>query len=165
MLDRCEGRIKSDSTSEKHRARITTQVMCRVNSEVEPLTNIQGKKASIVVMTPNTTGLATSWAPAIDALTPPPIRLASLCIPSPTTIASSTTIPSTSKNAKVDSMFRDTPTDPNSTNAPAYAVAIPTATQKATMGLSVSNNTSMTSTSPIAAELPMVFIRLLKSTA
>ncbi len=136
-----------------------------MNSEVDPLTKIQGKNAITVVITPNKTGLATSCAPAIDAFTPPPIRLASLCMPSPTTIASSTTIPSTSKNANVESMFKDTPTDPSKTKAPAYAVAIPTATQNATTGLRVNNNTIMTSTRPMAAELPMVFILLLKSTA
>src|SRR5210317_2043755 len=119
MLERWDGKIHRDSINEKASARMTTQVMWRVNSEVEPLTNNQGMNAMTVVMTPNTTGLATNWAPAMEALTPPPIRCASLWMPSPTTIASSTTIPSTNRKAKVDSMFSETPTEPSNTKAPA----------------------------------------------
>ena len=119
IVDRCEGRIHSASISEKTRARITTQVMWRVNSLVEPLRNSHGRKAMMVVSTPKMTGLATSCAPAIEDSTPPPMRCASEWMPSPTTIASSTTMPSTSRKAKVDSMFRETSTEGSSTKAPA----------------------------------------------
>ena len=111
--------MNSDSISEKPSARITTQVMWRVNSLVESFRKIHGRKAMMVVTTPKITGLATSIVPSTAALMLSVVSCPLLWMPSPTTMASSTTIPSTSRKAKVDSIFNDTPTVGNNTNAPA----------------------------------------------
>ncbi len=58
------------SMIEKIRAATTTNVICWVNIRVGPLMNAHGRKAMIVVRTPNTTGLSTSCVPTMAASRP-----------------------------------------------------------------------------------------------
>ena len=78
---------------------------------------------------------------------------------SPTTMASSTTIPNTSRNAKVDKKLMETSTTGRKINAPTNETAIPTVTQSATVNRSVKSRIIMTRISPIHAASKMSDIR------
>ena len=82
---------------------------------------------------------------------------------SPTTIASSTTIPITSKKAKREIILSVTPIKGATNNAPEKAAAIPIVTQKATLGLRNSINIINTKIIPEIAFFDIRFIRLSKT--
>ena len=78
---------------------------------------------------------------------------------SPTTIASSTTMPSTSKNAKVDNKFSETSFAGSSAKAPRKLTPIPTVTHSATLGSRVRIKIMKTSSSPMIEDSAIRFIR------
>jgi hypothetical protein len=64
MCARWAGRISLDSTSEKARQRITTQPIAAKNCPEMPVTSRMGRKAAMVVSTPNVAGTATLLTPS-----------------------------------------------------------------------------------------------------
>jgi len=93
--DRWAGRMLTDSNNEKSRQGMTMSGMTRKILPIMPGIYISGKKATTVVNTANTTGVAISWAPSIEPRNRSPCRSWWLWMFSPTMIASSTMIPST----------------------------------------------------------------------
>ena len=65
----------------------------------------------------------------------------------------------TSRTAKVDKTFHETPSKGSSMIPPANAVIIPTVTQKATIGLRNRIRTSITITAPSSADSEISFMR------
>ena len=80
-------------------------------------------------------------------------------------MASSTTIPNTSKNAKVDNRFSDTSLAGKSANAPKKLTPIPTVTQSATFGSRVRINTRKTKSKPRIDDSAISSIRFSNTSA
>ena len=108
---RWAGKTSSDSTIEKIRTPITISGMLRENCPMVPGMNSIGVKATIVVRIAKITGFDISEVPVVAAQSPSFLPR-SVCrlwwIFSATTIASSTTIPSTMMNANREIMFTET---------------------------------------------------------
>ena len=112
-----------------------------------------GVKAATLVSTLNTTGVATSRAPstAARAYGLPSSRWAKTF--SPTTMASSTTMPRARMKAKRVIMLMVTPSDGTTSMAPRNEIGMPIMTQKASRALSRVPRTRSTSTRPTAPSL------------
>ena len=95
---RCAGSTIWHSMSEKTRQQMTTAAMNPYAWPRVPTANIRGRKATAVVTTPKVTGTSTSWAPSIAPASLPPPRDCAEWTFSPTTTASSTSMPSARMN-------------------------------------------------------------------
>ena len=147
--ERCDGRIRKASTSDMPSTAITTiGTWPRICPNV-PVSSSSGAKAAMVVSTPMNTGEKTPRTPAIEASGPtcsPASR--SVMMFSPTTTASSTTIPMTMINANSDTMLMFTPRYGSSRKAPMNEIGTPIATQNASRRSSISTRNRNTSANP-----------------
>ena len=132
---------------------------------VTPDTNSIGVNAAIVVSTPKITGTMTSYVPRIAALVPLPVRVCVLWMFSPTTIASSTTMPSTRMNANSDIMLIETSNTGISAIEPRKDTGMPSVTHSASRRRRNSASTTNTIAKPVIALLASRSIRLLSTLA
>ena len=140
--------MSNASTTEKVRHAITTTPRENENFPGTVGSERVGATKRIVVSTATATGLATSVAPAIAALTPlfPSRRCLSMF--SPRMIASSTIKPNAMMKAKSDIMLIETPTQAITMRAPRNASGMPAATHAARRGLRNRARTRRISTRP-----------------
>ena len=117
----------------------------------QPGTNNIGPKAAIVVKTPNITGIETRFAPSTAPSTPGMPACWRAKILSPTTIASSTTIPRTRMNENSEIMLTDTPSIGIIAIAPRNDIGMPIDTQIASRNRRKSASTAKTRNSPLRA--------------
>ena len=107
-----------------------------------------GTNATMLVMIAKVTGMATKWVPMIDACKDFSPLHPRVYTDSPTTIASSTKIPSTTIKANRDTRLIDAPTNPIVAKAPMNEIGRPIATQMARDGRRKSERTRNTSNNP-----------------
>ena len=136
------------SINDHIRTEMTTKGKIRQILPISPSTASIGEKVTIVVKTAKNTGVATCIAPFTAASTEFIPRSLNRAIFSPTTIASSTTIPKTRMNVNSDNIFMDKSNGPNSQNPPMNEIGIPSETQKANFGFKNNANTKITRMSP-----------------
>ncbi len=129
--ERWAGSTKSDSSNEIASTEITTMGMFRKNFPEMPGTKSSGAKKTQVVMMEKQTGIATDLAPTTAAFSLETPSDRSWWIDSPTTIASSTTMPSVTMNAKSEIMLMETSTAGRKSSEPMKLIGIPSITQKA----------------------------------
>ena len=111
----------------------------------------RAKKVTTVVTAPMATGPPTARTPAIDAAAP--CRPFSRCLAmlSPTTTASSTTMPVTMKNANSVSTLTLRPTASKNTSAPRNEIGMPMAIHSARRMSKTTSRVMKTSTAPMMA--------------
>ena len=119
-----------------------------------PSINVSGMKATMVVKTPKVTGSATSMVPLMDASIPASPIFNLRYTDSPVTMASSTTIPSTTINPNALIRFKVIPNAAITENAPRKLMGMPMNTQMAILGRRNRVNKAMTRKVPCAALLP-----------
>ena len=110
---------------------MTMTGMTTMNLPMLPSTKARGRKAATEVRMVKTTGLATSRVPSTAAGTRPFPRSRWEKMFSPTTTASSTTMPRARMKAKRESMLIDTSKGSISRKLPRKEMGIPSITQKA----------------------------------
>ena len=137
-----------DSISEKKSAGITTSGISFINFPSHPGRKSIGTNATILVMMAKVTGMATKCVPMIDACKDFSPFEPRVYTDSPTTIASSTKIPSTTINANKETRLIDAPTNPMVAKAPMNEIGRPIATQMARDGRRKSERTRNTSNNP-----------------
>ena len=113
-----------------------------------PVTNSSGANAAIVVKTPITTGPMTPLTPRKAPTTPRCPASCSVMMFSPTTTASSTTIPSTMIRANRETMLILTPRKSKNRKAPRKEIGTPMATQIASRRSSITTRNRNTSAKP-----------------
>jgi len=131
-----------------------------MNLPIIPSICDRGRKAKTVVSTAMITGTATSRVPSMAAavrLMPRSRRVKTF---SPTTIASSTTMPSTTMKANIEIMFSEAPQAGMIQNPPMKEIGMPMATQKARRGCRKRARQMKTSTRPIVPFFSIRFMRL-----
>ena len=131
MFDRCAGRMTRDSTSENRRHGITMTGMTLKIFPIEPGTKSIGMNAATVVKTANTMGVDISQAPSMAPRNPCPWCCWCVWMFSPTTMASSTTIPNTRMKAKMDKTLMETSNVGINQIAPRNEIGIPRLVQNA----------------------------------
>ena len=136
------------SISDQTKTEITTNGKIRHMPPISPSTASIGEKVTIVVKTAKNTGVATCIAPLTAASTEFIPRSLNSAIFSPTTIASSTTIPKTRINVNNDNILMDRSKGPNNQKPPMNEIGIPRETQKASLGFKNNAKTMITSMSP-----------------
>ena len=141
----------NDSISEKISTTIVTTGMILHTFPKAPSTNIIGEKVTIVVKTANITGFATWYAPSNAASGPLSPLFLNICMFSPTTIASSTTIPSTRMKVNSEIILMETSKIGRSQNPPINEIGMPNETQPASFGLRNKASTTSTNDKPRAA--------------
>ncbi len=121
--------------SEKIRHKIITPPIDLANAALEPVSNIKGKKAAMVVSTPKVAGTATRFTPRITFSVVCPYFSISLWADSPITMASSTTIPNTKIKANKETMLMVISKPPRGINnkPPKNDTGKPIITQKANL--------------------------------
>ena len=124
-----------------------------------PGTNSIGAKAAMVVSTPKVTGASTSSVPRTAALVRFPVRTCVVWMFSPTTMASSTTMPSTKMNANSEIILIDWSNSPMQAIAPRNEIGMPRVTQNANRMRRNRVNTTKTSTKPERAFLSSRLMR------
>ena len=140
-----------DSIKENTRIGIAVRGKVLHIGPVSPAKSSIGAKTTMVVKIPKKTGSITSIVPFIVD-----VKLSSFSLIlllktfSPTMIASSTTIPKTTINIKVDNTLIVTPSIGSKISAPPKEMGIPIATQKATEGRKNIVRSIRTKTIPIA---------------
>ena len=117
----------------------------------QPGTNNIGAKAAIVVRTPKITGMATRCVPSTAPRTPGKPACWRAKMLSPTTIASSTTIPSTRMNENSEIIFTDTSKIGIIAIAPRNEIGIPIVTHIASRNRKKRASTTKTRNSPLRA--------------
>ena len=123
--------MKNTSSSDIQSTIITTMgTEPRIWPKV-PVTKSRGAKAAMVVRTPMVTGLKTPLTPRRVAAVPGSDLSCSVIMFSPTTTASSTTMPSTMINANREIMLILTPKGAKRSKAPRKEIGTPMATQVA----------------------------------
>ena len=130
---------------------MTTMGMFRKNFPLTPGTKSIGAKNTQVVTIAKQTGTKTSCAPSMAAWSRGMPWVRFWWIDSPTTMASSTTMPSVTMNAKRLIMLIDTSAVGRKSIEPAKLIGMPKVTQKASRGARKSPSTKSTSTRPIRA--------------
>ena len=155
----CPGRIKKHSTKLARSTATTTRGIATIISPIIPEIIITGRKAAIVVKLAETTGTIMYFAPstAASAGPRPEDRFTNAC--SPTTIASSTTIPIIIIMANKLTMFIVWPVTNMAAKDPKIAVGIPTAIQKATREFKKTNSIPSTNAKPPRPFLSSKFMR------
>mmetsp|Transcript_13731 Transcript_13731/g.22030 ORF Transcript_13731/g.22030 Transcript_13731/m.22030 type:complete len:250 (+) Transcript_13731:2666-3415(+) len=145
------GKMRKHSTSEARRTTITVKGMSAIKSPKRPPMAVRPKKAITVVMVEENTGNDMRFAAFSAATKGGSLRRrarASAC--SPTTIASSTTMPSVMMRPKREIILIVNPAAYISATAANIAVGIPAATQKAVRALRNRNNSTTTNASPMS---------------
>jgi len=150
-LARWPGRTSCDSISEKMRTGIAISGITRQICASAPCTLNIGRNAAMVVITAAKTGVRTDLLPRSAAASGDRVLPRSCMMFSPTTIASSTTMPRTSKNTNSEIMFKETPVNGRTAMAPRNATGMPTATQMASLNCKNRASISRTMTPPIMA--------------
>ncbi len=142
------GRISKHSIKEPSNTRMTTMGMLRMIFPMVPLPRRRGQKAATVVSTAKTTGRPTSRVPSTDPCrgSSPSSYLRNTF--SPTTMASSTTMPNTIIKANREIMFMDTSNLGKSISPAMKEMGIPRVTQKASRTLRNSPRRMLTRTRP-----------------
>ena len=143
------GRIKKHSTRDAINTTITVNGMSAIKLPKRPPINVSPQKAMIVVIVAENTGGAMRRAAFIDAVTgsSPMVRARkSAC--SPTTMASSTTIPRVIINPNSDTIFSVKPKAYIKATAANIATGIPAATQNAVRADRNKNSKPITKTNP-----------------
>jgi len=156
---RCAGRISSDSISEKASTAITTTAAGIMNRPIMPSTVKSGAKAVTVVRTAKRTGQPTSSTPRVAAACGPSPRSRRAKTLSPTTMASSTTMPSERMKAKSEIMLRVTPNQGSTQKPPKKLIRMPSETQKASRSCMLRASTRKTRPRPINPFLSSRFMR------
>ena len=151
--------MQNTSTSEIASTRATTTGMTLNSWPQASSKGNNAKKVTIVVSAPTSTGPATARTPAMDAATPfcPSSRCRAML--SPTTTASSTTMPVTTKNANIVSWLMLTPAASKNTSAPRNEMGMPMAIHRAMRRSKIASRSRNTSTAPMTALLAMTDIR------
>ena len=148
--DRCPGRTRKLSTREARITQITTTGMSiRIVPSVPP-TSSSGKNAAMVVSDDDSTGASIRRAPASAEARGSVPRWYCASASSPTTIASSTMMPSVMMSAIRLTMLMLPPIAQSAPSAAMNETGIPTVTQNATRPLRNRNSTATTSTRPVA---------------
>nr|AIF10433.1 hypothetical protein [uncultured marine thaumarchaeote KM3_45_G08] len=155
----CPGSIKKHSTKLARSTATTTRGIATMISPITPEIIITGRKAATVVKLAETTGTIMYFAPATAASEGPrpEDRFTNAC--SPTTIASSTTIPIIIIIANKLTILIVWPVTNMAAKDPKIAVGIPTAIQKATREFKKTNNIPNTNAKPPRPFLRSKFIR------
>ena len=131
------------------RQKTTTPPIVLKNAPNCPPNSKIGKNAAMVVRTPKITGTETSIVPSIAASSFENPFTSKAWIRSPTTIASSTIIPSTRIKPITVSELIVSPTEGNRARAPAIAIGIPAATQIASLNLKNKVRINNTNSKPV----------------
>lgn len=146
------GRIRKHSINEAIRTAITVNGMSRIRSPKRPPTAISPKKAMTVVKVAANTGIAMRLAaPSAASTGDSPKTRARWSACSPTTIASSTTIPNVMINPNRLIMLMVKPPIHMNAIAASKATGIPAATQKAVRALRNKNSKATTRPKPVSA--------------
>ena len=140
--------MNSDSTSDTTNTATTTAGICMKNLPVCPGTMNSGKKATMLVSTAKQTGAETSLAPSMAARRKGTPRWRCSYTFSPTTTASSTTMPNVTMKANSEIMLMDAPVNGMNRKEPRMEMGMPSVTQKASFGSRNRPSSSRTSTSP-----------------
>ena len=127
---------------------MTINGIATINFPCVPGTKNMGAKETIVVSTPNTTGTHTSLVPSMAPVTPCLSLACLLSMFSATTIASSTTMPSTKMNARSEIMLIVTSKAGISAKAPMNETGMPIATHNASLRRMNRAKTTKTSKRP-----------------
>ena len=146
------GRIRKHSTREASSTAITVKGMSAISVPKRPPMTTSDQKAITVVSVAETTGANMRDAARSAAIwggSPKARARKSAC--SPTTMASSTTMPSVMMSAKSEIMLIVTPAAPMKAIAASSATGMPAATQSAVRALRKRNRSPTTSASPVAA--------------
>ena len=138
-----------DSINENKRVKITTKGIGVRILPKKPGMNKIGTKATAVVITAKVTGIATACAPAIEDSTLGPSFWKWENTLSPTTMASSTTIPRTIMNPKSEIRLMDTSAKGSIMKAPRKEMGIPRVTHTANEGRRNRVRAVRTNTRPI----------------
>jgi hypothetical protein len=145
------GRIRKHSTSDASRTAITVNGISAIRSPNRPPTATRPKNAITVVIVAENTGLNIARAARSAASTPrSPNRRVRKSACSPTTMASSTTIPSVMINAKIEIMFSVRPAAYITAIAASIDTGMPIATQSAVRAFRNRNKSARTSARPCA---------------
>ena len=146
------GRIRKHSTSEAISTAITVNGMSAISVPKRPPITTSDQKAITVVSVAENTG-ANMRRAAFSAATAggSPRTRARWSACSPTTMASSTTMPSVMMSAKSEIMLIVSPAAHISAMAASSATGMPAATQNAVRALRKRNRSPTTSRSPVAA--------------
>ena len=146
--------MKRDSTREIAKTETTTAGIWRKMFPLAPGTKNSGMNAAMFVRTAKVTGVAISFAPSMAACKggSPACRRSKMF--SPTMIASSTTMPRVTMNAKRDTMLMEAFVAGNTRNEPTTEMRMPTVTQKATRGCRKRPSRSSTRPRPSRALRP-----------
>ena len=136
------------SISDHTKTEITTKGKIRHMPPMSPSTASIGENVTIVVRTAKNTGVATCIAPLTAASTEFIPRSLNNAIFSPTTIASSTTIPSTKMKVNNDNILIERSRGPNNQKPPMKEIGIPRETQNANLGFKNNARTIITSIRP-----------------
>ncbi len=145
------GRIRKHSTSDAVSTAITVSGMSTIRSPNCPPMATRPKKAISVVSVAEKTGSAmrrAAFSAAVGASSPRCRIRASAC--SPTTMASSTIIPSVMISAKSEIMLIVSPATYISATVASRATGMPAATQKAVRALRNRKSSARTSPSPVS---------------
>ncbi len=148
---RCAGSTKKLSIRLKINTEMTTAGNSRKILPITPGTKNIGLKAAMVVRMAKVTGTAISLAPRIDASSLPMPRCMWPKAFSPTTMASSTTMPSVMIRAKSVIMLIDRSSPGISRKAPMKEMGMPRDTQNDSRGSRNRARMMMTSTPPSLA--------------
>ena len=159
LCARWAGSTKKDSNSDSRRTEITTAGISLKIRPIVPGTKNNGANAATVVRIAKVTGIAISFAAATAAwgADSPFSRKAN--VRSPTTIASSTTMPSVTMNANVVTMLIEISAGPRISSAPRNEIGMPSATQNASRKSMNTARITTTSTRPSSAFLSRRFRR------
>ncbi len=148
----CRGRIRKHSTRLAASTAITVNGISAIRLPNRPPTATSPKNAITVVTVAENTGAAiliAAFSAAVTESSPRTRWRQSAC--SPTTIASSTTIPSVMISAKSEIMLIVSPPSHISAIADRSATGMPAATQNAVRAFRNRNRSATTSASPITA--------------
>jgi hypothetical protein len=156
---RCDGRMNNDSSSENSRQLITMIGTTRVMRPMGPGRKASGANAATVVSTPNVTGTTMVWAPRIAPNSFLPIFDCWVWVFSPTTMASSTTIPSTTMKPSRETKLTDIPRWGITATAPRKEMGMPRLTHMARRSRRNSARMRTTRRKPPRALRIMVFSR------
>ena len=142
---------------------MTTTPMTLKNEDMRPPAISRGRNAATVVSTPKMTGTATSQVPSTAAWTGGLPSCSWACTRSPTTMASSTRMPSTRMKDITVIVLMDTSKKGKSAIVPSMAIGMPTATHMASRNRRKRARTASTSTRPEPAVRSSVLTRSCRS--
>src|SRR5690606_15630479 len=128
-LLKCAGKIARDSNRENTRVVMTTIGTALISMPSGPGKNSSGRNATMVVITENNTGWYTSITPTKAASVPVSPSSCRAWMDSPTTTASSTTMPSTRIKANKEIKLIEVAVSGSTNKVPTETTRTPTLTQ------------------------------------